>query len=166
MCNKHYLRMYCYGRTDLLPIRTDQEVLLEQIRQGEVPDHRPDLGPCWMWTGALHSGGRTGYGWFRGRALAHRASYEIHVGPIPSGEQVDHLCRVRLCVNPGHLESVTPRVNVLRSEAPNAVAVRTGRCRRGHPFSGRNLYVVPGTGYRRCLACVAIRMGKAYAHLL
>ena len=140
MCNKHYLRVYFYGRTELLPAKPDKEVLLAQVdKNGPIPEHRPDLGPCWLWTGAEHASGTTGYGWFRGKELAHRASYVIHVGPIPDGEQIDHLCRVRMCVRPEHLESVTPLVNFLRSEAPNAIAVRTGRCRRDHPLSGANL---------------------------
>lgn len=166
MCNKHYLRWYQYGRTSLRILPSDLDVLTASIAIGDPPAHRPALGPCWLWTGTKHSSGRTGYGWFRGRALAHRASYEIHVGPIPRGLQIDHLCRVRRCVNPAHLEAVTPKVNIFRSESPAAVTARTNRCRRGHELSGRNLYVVKATGGRRCLACVAIRLGRPYAYLL
>lgn len=62
-------------------------------------------GDCLMWTGAINKGAG-GYGWFRlkGReTLAHRASWELHKGEIPKGEQVLHKCDVRLCVNPDHL---------------------------------------------------------------
>lgn len=48
---------------------------------------------------------------------AHRLSYELFVGPIPDGYELDHLCRNRGCVNPAHLEAVTHRVNVLRGLA-------------------------------------------------
>ena len=69
---------------------------------------------CWLWTSGLWGGG---YGAFflRGKKVqAHRFSYEHHVGPIPEGLDVDHLCRVRHCVNPKHLEPVTRKVNINR----------------------------------------------------
>jgi hypothetical protein len=75
----------------------------------------PNSG-CWLF--AL--GGPRGYGYLsvggRGgrRVLAHRFSYELHVGPVPEGLVLDHLCRVRRCVNPRHLEPVTQRENVFR----------------------------------------------------
>ena len=86
-----------------------------------------DLG-CWRWKGYIL---KTGYGSF-GSAPAHRVSYELFVGPIQPGYHIDHLCRTRACVNPYHLESVTQRENTLRSDSPNAIAVRTNRCKRGH----------------------------------
>jgi hypothetical protein len=84
---------------------------------------------CWIWQGAPH---RNGYGYVQRtpeRELAHRWFYERLVGPIPEGRHLDHLCRVRLCVNPGHLEPVTQAENNRR-----AMAVRDLRsvCRNGH----------------------------------
>lgn len=76
----------------------------------------PESG-CWIWTGELN---RNGYGrvWRLGRrVMAHRAMYELLVGPIPEGLVLDHLCRVRCCVNPKHLEPVTVRENTIRGEA-------------------------------------------------
>lgn len=70
-------------------------------------------GGCWLWDGAT----TYGYGRFRvdnRSALAHRHSYEMHVGPIPDGLVLDHLCRVKACVNPAHLEPVTQQANVRR----------------------------------------------------
>ena len=70
---------------------------------------------CWLWTGGIQP---KGYGTFRFRGkhyLAHRAAYEMFVGPIPDGLEIDHTCCVRHCVNPDHLEPVTPSENVLRS---------------------------------------------------
>jgi len=69
---------------------------------------------CWHWGGLV---GTHGYGIIRtpsGWRLAHRVYYERFVGPIPDGLQVDHLCRVRDCVNPEHLEPVTQAENIRR----------------------------------------------------
>lgn len=69
---------------------------------------------CWLWRGFTT---KKGYGHFalgRGYKQAHRHSYELLVGKIPSHLQIDHLCRVRNCVNPDHLEPVTSRENALR----------------------------------------------------
>lgn len=105
---------------------------------------------CWVWTGTRHS---AGYGKFDGRRLAHRVIYELEVGPIPSGMQIDHLCRNRLCVNPEHMEVVTQRENILRGTSPSARAARKSACPLGHPYDETNTYVVPRTGARHCRAC-------------
>ena len=94
-------------------------------KDGPVPDYRPELGPCWIWTGGLTSIDE--YGTFavdttaHRSVLAHRYSYELNVGPIPDGLQIDHLCRVHPCVNPTHLEPVTQRENVRRGFAARAL---------------------------------------------
>lgn len=73
---------------------------------------------CWLWRGALdrHGYGRVGVGGTR-TALAHRVAYMLAVGPIPDGFVLDHLCRIRACVNPAHLEPVTQVVNLERARA-------------------------------------------------
>jgi hypothetical protein len=73
-------------------------------------------------------------------------------GPIPDGLHLDHLCKVRNCVRPSHLEAVTPRENVMRSDGVASLNARKTHCKRGHPFSGRNLYVRPN-GERACRKC-------------
>ena len=81
-----------------------------------VPEDRGFKTMCWIWQLKIHP--NTGYGVVRtaGRdQLAHRAEYERANGPIPEGMQLDHLCRVRECVNPDHLEPVTPKENTRRS---------------------------------------------------
>ena len=107
---------------------------------------------CWLWTAAT---GRDGYGRFRalGRnVLAHRFAYESLVGPIPDGLQIDHLCRVRACANPSHLEPVTQRENLLRGAGgTNHYADKT-ECPQGHPYDEANTYNTP-SGKRACRSC-------------
>jgi hypothetical protein len=84
-----------------------------------------------------------------GSTLAHRISYNLHVGHVPSGMQIDHLCRVRNCVNPKHLEVVLPIVNTHRGYT-NATKTH---CPQGHQYSGVNLYSTPGGRSRHCREC-------------
>lgn len=112
---------------------------------------------CWEW----HGPQTTGYARTDlmvddlGDRQGHRITYTLIVGPITDGLDMDHLCRNRRCVNPDHLEPVTPRINNLR--APNGVsalnAVKT-HCDSGHPFDADNTYVTPN-GKRSCRTCRA-----------
>lgn len=113
---------------------------------------KKDAGGCWLWGGFTEP---KGYGRFQvgGAArLAHRISYELHVGPIPDGLVLDHLCRVRNCVNPEHLEPVTSRENTLRGETPAAANVTKTHCLRGHEFTAENTRATLKGG-RSCRAC-------------
>lgn len=97
---------------------------------------------CWLWAGARTTGG---YGLLKvaGRPeYVHRLAYEHHVGPVPAGLQLDHLCRVRHCVNPAHLEAVTGAENTRRGEPArrthcphgHAKQIHMRRDRRGKPY--------------------------------
>lgn len=80
----------------------------------------PGDGGCWLWT---RSKSPDGYGWasYRNRThQAHRLVYTFVYGSVPDGMHLDHLCRVRHCVNPDHLEPVTPRENLLRGDTATA----------------------------------------------
>lgn len=121
----------------------------------------PDTG-CWEWTGYRDP---AGYGRIRRGgtvAYVHRVAREIHRGPIPAGLQLDHLCRVRHCANPDHLEPVTARENILRGEGQAAVNAAKTHCAQGHALSGENLYIHPGRGFRLCRACRRARNAAAY----
>ena len=82
---------------------------------------------------------------------AHRVAYEHYIGPIPDGLGIDHLCRVRGCVNPAHLEPVTHAENVRRGDSGKHNRVKT-HCPKGHPYKGDNLYR-ESDSHRRCLVC-------------
>jgi hypothetical protein len=122
---------------------------------GPLPAVRPELGRCWLWTGAQQSGG---YGHFRiapgATMLAHRFAYVERFGTVPLGLQVDHLCQTLLCVRPSHLEAVTPLENNRRSSSPSARHRRQTECKRGHPFDEVNTYRKPD-GRRTCRRCHA-----------
>jgi hypothetical protein len=93
---------------------------------------------------------------------AHRAFYEHHVGTIPDGLTIDHLCKVRRCVNPDHLEPVTRGVNVLRGDTITAANVRKTHCPRGHAYDEENTYTSK-RGMRHCKACQRNRARAAAA---
>lgn len=115
---------------------------------------------CLLWTGKI---GRNGYGHFTYRedghnitALVHRFAWEQKKGPIPPGLTIDHLCRVPLCVNTEHMETVDMRTNTLRGTSPIAQNARKEVCLNGHPLEGVNLYL-RRDGSRNCVACMRQR---------
>lgn len=114
---------------------------------------------CWIWKGSMNA---YGYGRYRKMSktkltslMAHRAVYEQLVGPIPDHLELDHLCRERACVNPGHLEPVDHQENCIRG-------LRGPRdfCPKGHPFKGENLYAYGTT--KLCRICRADAMRRFY----
>jgi len=100
----------------------------------------PEDSGCWLWNAYCSV---DGYGRLKsnGQAkMSHRVVYEYFLGPIPDGLQIDHLCRVRRCVNPDHLEPVTVHENSIRSNSFAAVNARKTHCIHGHPFDQANTY--------------------------
>lgn len=122
-----------------------------------VLDLLPQDG-CVLWPGVI---GRDGYGLSsvnRRRMVAHRRVYLVAVGSIPDGMQLDHLCRVRLCVNPAHLEPVTPRENTARARELVAVADPRTHCVSGHRMDDGNTYIRPDGSGKDCRTCIRARV--------
>jgi HNH endonuclease len=109
-------------------------------------------GDCIVWTGATTS---NGYGQFslntKKMIPAHRYTYERLHGPVTQGLELDHLCRNRACVNPGHLEMVTHKINTLRGYGPAGINARKTHCPKGHLYAGRNIRT--GGNGRECRIC-------------
>lgn len=112
---------------------------------------------CWYWTGAML---KNGYGsfWYNNKAgYAHRYAYEQYKGSIPLDKEIDHLCRIRNCVNPNHLEAVTRQINTKRGKAGEVLRLRQlskTHCPKGHEYAGNNIYRNPKHPDRRdCRTC-------------
>lgn len=125
------------------------------------PIASPALGPCWVWTGPILP---TGYGYMgthKGPGRAHLFMWHMTHGAVPDGLELDHLCRVRHCVRPDHLEPVTHRENMLRSPITGpGINARKTHCIHGHEFTPENTYVTK-KGQRYCRACQR-RRDEAY----
>jgi len=127
-----------------------------------------DYDGCWLWNACISAEGYGRFGvdgriWF-----AHRYAYELYNGPIPIGLEVDHLCRIKNCVNPAHLEAVTHRENVLRGDSPIISGqynkVKT-HCKNGHSYSGSNLKFYRnghGSFARICRSCKNASAVRSY----
>ncbi len=111
---------------------------------------------CWPWKLSLNSKGYGQIGWWAGgrshMTSAVRAVWTSLHGPIGAGLVIDHLCRVRSCCNPNHLEPVTPLENTRRGEGPSGLAARRTHCPAGHPYSSENTRM-DKRGYRVCRSC-------------
>jgi hypothetical protein len=116
---------------------------------------REDENGCWIWQASK----RNGYGQIRveGRGhYAHRLSFETFVAEIPVGLELDHLCRVPACINPWHLEPVTPKVNNNRGDGNG----RKTHCPEGHAYDDENTYHYAGRRY--CRKCNRARAADFY----
>lgn len=127
--------------------------LLSRFEASFIPE--PNSG-CWLWLGSIS---RSGYGNLyvgehrRPKQIrAHQAAWELYVGPVMDGFELDHLCRVRCCVNPAHLEPVTHVVNLYRGNTIPAMKAAQTHCVHGHEFTVRNTRI-QRNGTRLCRTC-------------
>ena len=154
-CTRHYGLWQRYGD----PTAT-WEVRMRQ-RAERVCTDLVDWHPsgCWLWTGRLDPKGYGTVHVFGKSQRAHRVVYELFVGPIPDGLELDHLCRVRHCVNPDHLEPVDHKTNVLRGDGWGAKNARKTHCVNGHEFTDENTRLRID-GSRDCRACARAAFKK------
>lgn len=150
MCGMHAERVRKYGDPHYASVIVGDPVR----RFWSKVDRRGD-DECWPWLGTVLA---NGYGQFKiagGSVPSHRYSYELNVGPIPDGLAIDHVwafgCRRTDCVNPSHMEPVTPRENVMRSNAASALNARKEACPRGHAYD--TIVNVASGPRRRCSVC-------------
>lgn len=154
-CELHYSRWRRTGDTEKRTGGVKPRPAAERFASHYAVDR---VTGCWVWTGTVNN---RGYGRFD-RGYAHRASWEIHRGPIPPGLVIDHLCENRMCVNPAHLRTITNRQNILSSSSPSVQRYWLNVCIRGHDLTDpANVYRRPRTGHRTCLACQRI-VSKAW----
>lgn len=140
-CKPHYDRWYKYGR------------LTPMTQEDRFWSHVDKTDGCWLWTASKSKGG---YGKTMrlhpdGSVYAHRVAYELLVGLVPKNMHLDHLCRVRHCVNPAHLEPVTPGENARRGETGKRNRIKT-HCPQGHPYDEANTKIT-SKGTRECRTC-------------
>lgn len=124
----------------------------------------PAKNACWIWQGSKRG---PGYGVLsvNGRSVgAHRVAVMLHGEVIPKGMHIDHLCRNPSCVNPGHLEVVTPKENTLRGVGPTAINAKKDQCSRGHGLTPENT-LARINGWRGCKLCKKIAMRNARAKI-
>lgn len=109
---------------------------------------------CWNWNLFIKPNGYAQTSLAGKLKYVHRLSYEIFKGDIPEGLQIDHLCRNRKCVNPNHLEIVTPKQNTRRGLVCGCPSDGGYKkiCKRGHLIMGGNIYW-RNTGYGACRTC-------------
>lgn len=119
-------------------------MILSDIMRRYREEDRGHATPCWIWAGYTNA---KGYGYVhseQGLRQTHRLFYEQLIGPIPEGKQIDHLCMVKSCCNPTHLEPVSPKENVRRAIAaglsPVSKLIARTHCERGHAYTSENTY--------------------------
>lgn len=156
-CSLHYIRWRNHGD----PLITERiygddvgRFWSKVDKTGPIPPDAPHLGRCWIWltkSNAPYGDFRVGHRTIK----AYRFAYELLIGPVPAGLDLDHLCRITLCVNPDHLEPVTRAENTIRGLGGINQAIKT-HCPQGHPYDEANTHRTK-VGGRACRACARER---------
>lgn len=113
---------------------------IERLRKRILSHSRKNTRTkCWDWLGYVEADGYSRMIVNGKRLPVHRVSYRVFCGPLDN-RHIDHLCRNRRCVNPKHLELVSPRENILRGVSPSAINAAKTHCKRGHAYTPKNTY--------------------------
>lgn len=157
-CMPHYKRWRRWGDPlGARPVVPPADRFRAAVVVGPAPVDRPGLGNCHLWTGGRS---KQGYGVFHPSKgvyeLAHRWAYVQARGAIPADLVVDHLCRVRTCVNADHMELVTNEENLRRGAGYGLRNGMRTTCIHGHEYTPENTYISPCGGIR-CRACGRLR---------
>ena len=115
------------------------------------------VGSCSVWQGTTAGRGypNMGRGGHRaGMMYAHRAAWELTNGPIPEGMEIHHKCENKKCINPKHMELVTPAEHYARHRKPY--------CSAGHRFTPDNTFYRADNGARGCIECRRLYMQRYY----
>lgn len=144
LCKRCYNRKLRTGSTEM----QEAGSLLERLwRRVEVNEQG-----CWLWGGATTASGYATMFWNGKQTTVHRITWvEVGGQELIPGLVLDHLCRVRSCVNPKHLEQVSQSVNVRRGDR------HSDRCKNGHEYDGTHLRPGRRYSYRTCSKCKSIR---------
>jgi hypothetical protein len=143
---------------------------MSSMKQLSIHAAAPLASMCWLWTRTRNQKGY-GLAWHSAAnrlTSAHRMIYELLVGPIPEGMQLDHICRQRGCVNPDHMRVVTQHENTVLAPGSRSISARNAsktHCLRGHPFDEANTYYQgPRRDRRGCRICK--KLGRPAARYL
>jgi hypothetical protein len=126
------------------PVRNTEEKFWDMVEP---------TGFCWLWAGRKSAEGYAAY-WLNGHTRpVHHIAFELLLGETPPpGMHLDHLCRTRHCVNPDHLEVVTPAANSRRANLPKMTRTH---CTHGHEWTPENTLPMPES--KRCRQCILVR---------
>lgn len=142
---------------------------MSRIGDPRLPDRfwsrvRVDDAGCWIWTGAHLASGYGSFRWEGRPQVSHRVAWTVLVGSINPERQMDHLCRVRACCNPTHLEPVTQAENLRRGEGFSGRNAAKDSCPAGHAYTPENTYSRPSAPTtRECRICRKVNRARHYA---
>lgn len=161
-------RAYDRARRPKKPKPTLEQRFWAKVRK-EDWERDPGLGPCWMWTGHINpengygmfmTGDRTSPGGHPEPTQAHIVSLRLAGKDVPDGQERDHFCRQRACVNPGHIDPVTHRENIKRGVSMVADYMEADTYRCGHPKNSEHSYYRPDGKGQFCGTCARERARK------